>query len=128
MVRQSRVDQAQNSLTRSFTPSRLILLGLLTFFAFSGAMRLNFIFAQEPPPPPVLTTILVTPDPAKVNIGSPQQFSAQGLDQFGNPIGISPVWTATGAPSMPPVFTPPGPSQVPLPSPPLMRRSAARRR
>jgi lysophospholipase L1-like esterase len=73
----------------------LALVGLLIFFAFSGSIRLDFIFAQEPGPP-VLTTILITPDPVTLDVSSPQQFHAQGLDQFGNPIKTSPVWAATG--------------------------------
>jgi hypothetical protein len=42
---------------------------------------------------PVLTTIVVTPNPATVGAGNTRQFSASGLDQNGNPIGFTPVWS-----------------------------------
>jgi lysophospholipase L1-like esterase len=94
-ITESEAGEAQKSPSRSITSSRLILAGLLVLFAFSESIRLDFLFAQEPPPP-VLTTILVTPDPALLDVGSRQQFSVQGLDQFGNPIETNPVWAATG--------------------------------
>jgi hypothetical protein len=80
---------------RPITSSRFILLGLLVLFGFAGSVRLNFLFAQEPPSRE-LTTLIVTPDPAPWEVGSGQQFSVQGLDQFGGPVETDPVWTATG--------------------------------
>jgi len=46
--------------------------------------------------PPMLTTIVVTPDSATVNVGDSQPFTAQGQDQFGSDIGSSITWSATG--------------------------------
>ena len=43
--------------------------------------------------PPVLTTITVSPSSASVQTGKTQQFSATGLDQFGNPVSPQPTFT-----------------------------------
>jgi hypothetical protein len=43
--------------------------------------------------PPELTNIVVTPDPAVVAIGGTQHFIATGYDQYGNIMGINPVWS-----------------------------------
>jgi acyl-CoA thioesterase-1 len=94
-ITRSRAGESPKSPSRSITSSRLTLASLLILFAFSGSIRLDFLFAQEPPPPE-LTTIIVTPDPAPLDTGSGQQFSVQGLDQYGDPIETSPVWAATG--------------------------------
>jgi hypothetical protein len=45
-----------------------------------------------------LVRILVTPDPATLAIGAQQQFTAVGLDAAGNPVAITPVWSATSPP------------------------------
>jgi hypothetical protein len=63
-----------------------------------------------------LSQIIVTPDPAIVQVDQSQQFTAVGLDQYGDPIGLTPVWTTDGgginttsglytAPSAPGIFT-----------------------
>ncbi len=43
--------------------------------------------------PPVLTTITVAPASASVQTGGTQQFSATGLDQFGQPLNPQPTFT-----------------------------------
>jgi O-glycosyl hydrolase len=45
---------------------------------------------------PSLTTIAVTPNAPTVNPGATQQFSASGLDQFGNVIAASFTWSIVG--------------------------------
>lgn len=40
-----------------------------------------------------LRTITVTPNPATMSTNSTQQFTATGRDQYGNTVGINPVWT-----------------------------------
>ena len=42
---------------------------------------------------PTLATITVSPDPASVETGSTQQFTATGRDGNGNTMSITPVWT-----------------------------------
>ena len=42
---------------------------------------------------PVLTTITVAPTSASVQTGKTQQFTATGLDQFGNPLSPQPAFT-----------------------------------
>lgn len=46
--------------------------------------------------PPVLSSIQVTPSNASLNLNETQQFVAQGLDQFGNPINANITWSASG--------------------------------
>jgi beta-glucanase (GH16 family) len=45
---------------------------------------------------PVLTSIVVTPSTATVNVGATQQFTAQGKDQFGNNMSATITWNVTG--------------------------------
>jgi hypothetical protein len=45
------------------------------------------------PIPLVLASMAVTPNPASVQAGRTQQFSATGRDGNGNPFGISPTWS-----------------------------------
>jgi aryl-phospho-beta-D-glucosidase BglC (GH1 family) len=47
---------------------------------------------------PTLTSIAVSPASPSVATGTTQQFTAQALDQFGNPLATQPplTWTATG--------------------------------
>jgi hypothetical protein len=47
-------------------------------------------------PPPVLTTIAVTPNPGTVAVDASLQFTAAGLDQYGDPISVNPSWTTSG--------------------------------
>lgn len=47
-------------------------------------------------PTPVLTTITVSPASVTLELNDTQQFSAQGFDQNGNPMSMSPTWSATG--------------------------------
>jgi hypothetical protein len=42
-----------------------------------------------------LTSISVAPNNLAVNEDTPQQYTAIGIDQFGNPLSISPNWSAT---------------------------------
>ncbi|HWE01815.1 MAG TPA: IPT/TIG domain-containing protein [Tepidisphaeraceae bacterium] len=51
---------------------------------------------------PTLTTIVVSPGAALVNIGATQQFSASGLDQFGAALSPPPgfTWTVSGGGSI----------------------------
>ncbi|MBK1879158.1 glycosyl hydrolase [Pelagicoccus mobilis] len=43
--------------------------------------------------PLVLESIIVSPDTVSIDLGQSQQFTAQGFDQFGDPMAITPVWT-----------------------------------
>ncbi|HEU4880758.1 MAG TPA: ice-binding family protein [Longimicrobium sp.] len=45
-----------------------------------------------------LARIIVTPNPATLAIGMQQQFTAVGQDALGNPVAITPVWSATNPP------------------------------
>ncbi len=45
---------------------------------------------------PVLTTITVSPQNAGVSLKDTLQFTAEGWDQFGNPVSIDPEWSTTG--------------------------------
>jgi hypothetical protein len=45
-----------------------------------------------------LARIIVTPNPATLVIGTQQQFTAVGVDALGNPVAITPVWSATNPP------------------------------
>jgi aryl-phospho-beta-D-glucosidase BglC (GH1 family) len=49
-----------------------------------------------------LTTVVVTPGTAGVATGGTQQFAAQALDQFGNPLAVQPTiaWSSTGGGSV----------------------------
>jgi uncharacterized repeat protein (TIGR01451 family) len=42
-----------------------------------------------------LTTITVAPDPATVTVGTMQQFTATGTDQYSNSVSITPVWNTS---------------------------------
>ncbi|HUB25564.1 MAG TPA: hypothetical protein VL992_09040, partial [Tepidisphaeraceae bacterium] len=42
-----------------------------------------------------LAAISVSPNNLSVNENTPQQYTAIGLDQFGNPLAISPIWSTT---------------------------------
>ena len=46
--------------------------------------------------PPPLASISVTPASASVAADGTQQYTAQGLDQFGSPVSLAPVWSVTG--------------------------------
>ncbi|MGH8122850.1 MAG: PKD domain-containing protein [Rudaea sp.] len=52
--------------------------------------------------PPVLTTIKVSPASASVQTGGTQQFTATGLDQFGQPVSPQPTftWSVSGGGSI----------------------------
>ena len=43
-----------------------------------------------------LTTITVLPNPTTVTVGLTQVFSASGIDLYGNPVSVSPMWATTG--------------------------------
>ena len=104
------LDQFGNSIGASITwgatggtvdDTGLYTAGAITGSGFTVTATAGLINGQasvtvNDPDPPVLTTIVVTPDSATVNVGDTQQFTAQGLDQFGNSIGSSITWDATG--------------------------------
>ncbi len=46
--------------------------------------------------PPVLTTIQVNPASANLSLNDTQQFTAQGYDQYGDPIATNIVWSTNG--------------------------------
>jgi hypothetical protein len=46
--------------------------------------------------PPVLAEIIVTPDPALVEVNETQQFTATGYDQYGYAMEIFPAWSTSG--------------------------------
>jgi hypothetical protein len=50
--------------------------------------------------PPVLSSITVTPASATVPQGGTQQFTAQGQDQYGNPIAATVAWSVSGGGSI----------------------------
>src|SRR5712692_9711688 len=53
----------------------------------------SFKFPSCTSGPPVLTSITVSPSSASVATGGTQQFTATGLDQFGNPMSPQPTFT-----------------------------------
>src|SRR5216683_745751 len=53
----------------------------------------SFKFPSCTSGPPVLTTITVSPASASVPTGGTRQFTATGLDQFGNPMSPQPTFT-----------------------------------
>src|SRR6266481_2018808 len=64
----------------------------------------SFKFPSCASSPPVLTSITVSPASASVATGGTQQFTATGLDQFGNPMSPQPTftWSVTGGGSIDP--------------------------
>ena len=67
--------------------------------SFNWSTRIaSFKFSSCTGTPPVLATISVSPSSASVPTGGTKQFSATGLDQFGNPMIPQPAftWTVTG--------------------------------
>ena len=58
----------------------------------------SFKFPSCNSAPPVLTTITVSPASASVTTGGTQQFTATGLDQFGQPLSPQPTfsWSVSG--------------------------------
>ena len=62
--------------------------------AFNWKTRIgSFKFPSCSSAPPVLTSITVSPASASVQTGGTRQFSATGLDQFGNPMSPQPTFT-----------------------------------
>jgi peptidoglycan/xylan/chitin deacetylase (PgdA/CDA1 family) len=55
----------------------------------------SFPVTISSPPPPVLTSLSISPSQISFNTGSTQQFTVNGVDQYGNPL---PVSSATWAP------------------------------
>jgi hypothetical protein len=62
----------------------------------------SFKFPSCTSAPPVLTTITVSPSSASVQTGGTKQFTATGLDQFGNPMSPQPAftWSVSGGGSI----------------------------
>ena len=62
--------------------------------SFNWSTRIaSFKFSTCTNSSPVLTTITVAPASASVQTGGTQQFTATGLDQFGNPMSPQPAFT-----------------------------------
>ncbi len=74
-------------------PAGLLWMRLVLDSAYPG----NFD-AFTLTPAPVLTSIAVSPNPATLNTGGTQQFTAVANDQNGNPLSPQPAiaWTSTG--------------------------------
>ena len=67
--------------------------------AFNWSTRIaSFKFPSCNGAPPVLTTITVAPATASVTTGGTRQFTATGLDQFGQPVSPQPAfnWSVSG--------------------------------
>jgi hypothetical protein len=67
--------------------------------SFNWSTRIaSFKFPSCNSGPPVLTTITVSPASASVQTGGTQQFTATGLDQFGQPMSPQPTfsWSVSG--------------------------------
>jgi len=67
--------------------------------SFNWSTRIaSFKFPSCSSGPPVLTTITVSPASASVQTGGTQQFTATGLDQFGQPMSPQPTfsWSVSG--------------------------------
>ncbi|MGD9099508.1 MAG: hypothetical protein PVF45_03440, partial [Anaerolineae bacterium] len=43
-----------------------------------------------------LASLSVTPDPATVMVGTSRLFAVTGVDQYGNPVSVSPLWDTNG--------------------------------
>jgi hypothetical protein len=71
--------------------------------SFNWSTRIaSFKFPSCTSAPPVLTTITVSPSSASVQTGGTKQFTATGLDQFGNPMSPQPTftWSVSGGGSI----------------------------
>ena len=66
-----------------------------TVRATSGSIFGTATVIVTAPPPPALVTITVTPNPATMETGAQQQFTAVGRDGSGNVVAITPVWSVT---------------------------------
>ena len=73
-------------------PTANFQLGLDNIYWEGGGDSPN----PEPDPNPVPTSISVTPGSATLDLNSTQAFSAQALDQNGDPVAADITWTATG--------------------------------
>ncbi|MCR9253153.1 MAG: glycosyl hydrolase [bacterium] len=70
--------------------------GNFTVTATQGSISGEATIAVSSNNPPVLTSIQVTPSNSNLTLNETQQFSAQGLDQFGNPISANVTWASSG--------------------------------
>ena len=70
----------------------------MAFVAHDGGATWDLAGAHREAP--VLTSIAVTPASAIVALAGTQQFTALGLDQFGNSLPVSPVWSVDGGGSI----------------------------
>jgi hypothetical protein len=66
----------------------------------SAAVMIDNVKLVEISEPPVLTSIVVSPSTATVVVGTTQQFTATGYDQFGAVYAITPGWTVSGGGSI----------------------------
>ncbi len=63
----------------------------------AAGFNINYLEASEvQAQQPVLTSIMISPSTATIDQGQTQQFSAQGLDQNGNPMSSSVSWSTDG--------------------------------
>jgi hypothetical protein len=74
------------------------------FVDYSTSISHNFDVIDEgtttvgtPPPEPVLTTIVVSPPTATLEVGETQQFTAVAYDQFGAVMAVDFTWTSSDA-------------------------------
>ena len=70
--------------------------GIATITATNGSVSgsTTITVTSLPPPPPVLTTINVSPANSSVTVGNVTNFTAETLDQYGNPISAIITWSS----------------------------------
>jgi len=78
-------------------------VGAWTVYANASGKSGNASVTVNPGP---LATITVAPPTATITADQTQQFTATGADAFGNPVAISPVWTATNGSAPGGLFAP----------------------
>lgn len=82
-----------NSSTGLFTAGSTAGIYANTATATSGTVSGSATVIVTVTPVPSVASIIVTPNPATVQAGLTQQFTAAGFDGNGNPIAITPVWS-----------------------------------
>ena len=69
---------------------------VLELNADDGALNANDTVSVTVEAAPVLTVLTVTPSSVTIAVNASQAFNASGEDQYGDPIVVNPVWTASG--------------------------------
>ncbi len=99
-------------IVRSYTANSATVQGVIadsdlyvvaTSVATSGTVQsapVSASVAAPPPPPPTLATIVLSPSAGSIKQGESKNFTASTLDQYGNPIAASLVWTVTNGESV----------------------------